>query len=236
MNNHKVIWITGASSGIGKSLAIEFLENNFIVIGTARRIELLNELKIQLGEKGKYFEPFKLDLSNSSSILKFYSEISKQHKIDCLINNAGLTSFNKSYDDSIEDIESIINVNLLGSISAIKAVLPEMMEKKSGTIINILSVVTQKLFTASSAYSASKAGLMAYTNVLREEVRDKNIRVINVSPGATATSIWPEKVLNQHSERMMEPKQLANLIFKIYSEKGNLVVENIFVRPITGDL
>ena len=233
--NKKAVWVTGASSGIGKAIAESFVKNGFHVIATARRIDLLSELKNSL-DNSKLLETFQLDIKNEEEIEKFISSINSESEIDCLINNAGVTSFKKAVDDSLPEIEEIINTNLLGSIYTIKKVLPEMIARKSGTIINVLSVVTKKIFTSSSAYSASKAGLLAYTNVLREEVRDKNIRVINISPGATRTDIWPESAREKYSQRMMNAEAIADLILKVYLEKSNLVAEEIVIRPISGDL
>ncbi|MBA4406695.1 hypothetical protein C0389_05420 [bacterium] len=236
MEKKQAVWITGVSSGIGRAIAFKFASNGITVLGTARRIDLINEIKKELGESENLLIPYQLDISDCNAVNSFYSDISSQYDIECLINNAGTTSFKNAIDNSIQEIEEIIRVNLLGSIYSIKAVLPEMLEKKSGTIFNILSVVTQKIFTSSSAYSASKSGLHAYAKVLREEIRDKNIRVINVSPGATATSIWPEGVLQKYSDSMMSAKAIAELIYKVYSEKSNLVSEELVLRPIKGDL
>ena len=111
-----------------------------------------------------------------------------------------------------------------------------MIERQSGTIINILSMVTQKVFTSSSAYTASKSGLLGYTKVLREEVRDKNIRIINVSPGATSTEIWSDEIRNKHNDSMMNSDDIAKIVFRIFSEKSNMVVEDIILRPLKGDL
>lgn len=232
----KVIWITGAGSGIGKELTLEFINNGFTVLGTSRKIEVINSLKDSLGDKNNNFFPFKLDVSDNKLVTDFYKTASDKYDIDCLINNAGITSFSKAEDDSIELIKNIIDVNLLGSIFTIKSTLKGMLERNSGTIINILSVVTQKVFTSSSAYSASKSGLLAYTNVLREEIRDKNIRVINISPGATETPIWPERTIKKFPGKMMKASDLAKLVYYLYSEKSNLVAETVVIRPITGDL
>lgn len=152
----KIVWITGASSGIGKAISEEFVANGICVAGTSRRIELLNELKNNLGE---LFIPFILNVADKFNVEALYKKISEEYEIETLINNAGITSFKKVIDDNIETMEQIIQTNLLGSIYTIKNVLPEMIERKSGTIINILSVVTQKIFTSSSAYSASKSGI-----------------------------------------------------------------------------
>ncbi|MFA5805933.1 MAG: SDR family oxidoreductase [Melioribacteraceae bacterium] len=236
VNNKNTVWITGASSGIGKALAIEFARNNIFVIGTARRLELLNEIKKELSDYRNNFEPHQLDVTDYAAIEKFHKKILSNYQINCLINNAGTTSFKKAIDDSIADIENILHVNLFGGIYTIKTVLPEMIERQSGTIINILSVVTQKVFTSSSAYTASKSGLLGYSKVLREEVRDKNIRIINVLPGATATEIWPNEVICKNSDSMMDAEKIAKLVFKLYSERSNMVIEEIILRPLKGDL
>jgi len=232
-DKEKIVWITGASSGIGKALAEVFVAKGILVAGTARRADLLNSLQRNLGG---LFIPLKMNVADKESVEKVYKKLSTDFEIDTLINNAGITSFRKAIEDSVETMENIIQTNLLGSIYTIKSVLPDMIERKSGTIINILSVVTQKIFTGSSAYSASKSGLLAFTQVLREELRDKNIRVINVSPGPTATEIWNEKVLAKHSERMMSTDAIAKLIYRLYEEKSNLVTEEVVLRPVTGEL
>ena len=229
----KIVWITGTSSGIGKSLAEIFSSNGVLVAGTARRKELLSDIQRNLGE---LFIPIQMDITNKAKVTEVYSALSAEYEIDALINNAGITSFRNAIEDSVETMENIIQTNLLGSIYTIKSVLPDMIDRKRGTIINILSVVTQKIFTGSSAYSASKSGLLAFTQVLREELRDKNIRVINISPGPTATEIWNEKVLAKHSERMMSSVAIAKLIYRLYEEKSILVAEEVVLRPITGEL
>lgn len=232
----KIVWITGASSGIGKALSTEFVNHGIQVVGTARRTNLLKNLKLELGANSNYFETYQLDITDFKSVDEFFNEISGKWSVDCLINNAGITSFKKAAENTFEEIRNIIEINLLGSIYAIKKVLPQMIENRSGSIINMLSAVTQKLFTESSAYSASKNGLHTYTKVLREELRDKNIRVINISPGATATEIWSAKVVSKYSDKMMKTEDVARLVYQVYSEKSNLVSEELVLRPVTGDL
>ena len=99
-----------------------------------------------------------------------------------------------------------------------------------------LSVVTKKTFTKSSIYSASKFGLLGYTNSLREEVRKHNIKVINVIPGATATPIWSKEIRNQFSDRMMTAEDIARVLVWAFLQKENLVTEELLLRPIEGDL
>lgn len=232
----KAVWITGTSSGIGKELTLEFARKDETVIATSRRVNLIENYKKELGEKESNVIPVELDISDLKSIESFHKKFSKEFFIAALINNAGVTSFKSAKEDSLEEIKRIIEVNLLGAIYSIKKVLPKMIEMNCGTIINILSVVTHKIFLGSSAYSASKAGLLAYTNSLREEIRENNIRIINIIPGATKTPIWNSSVLEKKSHRMMSPEDIAKLVYYVYSIKSNLVTEEIVIRPIQGDL
>jgi len=229
------VWITGANAGIGKALAVKFVQNSYRTIGTARRESGFHSFAENINNK-ELFEYYSNDISEPSRVLELYNEISANNDIGCLINNAGITSFKPFTDNTLDEIESIIKTNLNGSIYAIKSVLPRMMENKSGVIINILSVAAKTVFTNSSIYAASKAGLEAFAKVLREEVRDYNIKIINIFPGATATQIWPEHALKENADKMMKAEHLADLIFDLFKNSENLSLEEIVVRPISGDL
>lgn len=228
-------WITGASSGIGKSTAILFAEAGYNVYTTARREEKLMELSTEI-KVGCLIEQSTLDVCLKEDVFSYVDKNFAKNGIDCLINNAGITSFRRVENTKVEEIEKIIETNLLGSIYSIKAVLPLMIKQNRGTIINILSVVTEKIFTQSSAYSASKAGLKAFAQILREEVRKYNIRVINVYPAATNTDIWSDDLRSKHAHRMMKASEVAESILSIYKQTGNIVTEEIVLRPIEGDL
>ncbi len=230
------IWITGTSSGIGKAAAKEFARVGCKVFASARRVTELDRLNEELKKEKLSVEVFPCNVASHTNVDQVYKKITADYQVDCLINNAGVTSFKLAEENSITEINDIINTNLLGAIYCIKSVLPAMIERKSGTIINILSVVTQKIFLKSSAYAAAKSGLLAYSDFLREEVRKYNIRVINVIPGATETPMWSMKVRQEKSELMMGGEDIAQLLVWLYLQKGNMVTENITVRPITGDL
>jgi len=229
-----IVWITGGSSGIGKEITRKFINNDFHVAVTSRNLDKKYFDFDEKKQENLYLNS--CDISDSPALLKTYENISQTGFVDCLINNAGITSFTLAKDDSIDMIKKIIDVNLLGSIYAIKSVLPAMIENKRGTIVNILSVAAEKIFSKSSAYAASKAGLQAYTNIIREELREFNIKVINFLPGATATPIWSSNVLDKFSYRMMKPEDLAEFIYNVATNNKNIIAEEITLRPIDGDL
>jgi 3-oxoacyl-[acyl-carrier protein] reductase len=230
------IWITGASSGIGRAAAIEFAKIGANVFVSARRTIELERLNKELEKEKLSVNIFPCNVASSANVDQTVKKILAEYKIDCLINNAGITSFKSAVDNSTNEIDDIINTNLLGSIYTIKYVLPHMIEQGGGTIINISSTAAKKVFTQSSVYTAAKMGLLGYTNVLREEVREKNIKIINVVPGATQTPMWSKEIRDQNSENMMQPEDIAQILVWAYLQKGNMVSEEIVVRPIQGDL
>lgn len=168
--------------------------------------------------------------------IKLLKKYSPKIKLIVWLTTPGITSFKAAEDNSISEINDIIKTNLLGGIYAIKHVLPDMIKRKNGTIINILSIAVKEILTNGSAYTASKMGLQGYSDVLREEVRKHNIRIINVTPGATDTPMWSLDVRKENSERMMTSEDVARTIVWAYLQEGNMVNEEIVIRPITGDL
>ncbi len=235
MKKNYGIWITGASSGIGKAVAIEFTKIGYKVFASSRNSVDLERLNKELPEE-QSVEIMPCNVASHSNVDNTFKKIISKSKLGCLINNAGITTFKLSEENSIREIEDIISTNLLGSIYTIKTVLPHFIENGGGTIINVLSVVARQVYTKSSAYSASKAGLLAYSNSLREEVRKHNIRIINILPGATETQMWPKKLREEFSSMMMTAQNVARTIVWAYLNEGNAVVEELVVKPITGDL
>lgn len=227
------VWITGASSGIGKSLALFFADKNLNVIASSRNE---TELKNYLAKESDLIHPFPMNVSAAESVNSVYKEVTKDFEIDCLINNAGVTVFKPISETTEEELQMLIDTNLTGAIRLTQKVLPEMIKRKKGTIINILSVASETVFVKSGVYSASKAGLKAFAKVLREEVREYNIRVINIYPGATRTPIWPHLALENFGERMMSPEDIAKVVFDAYSNESSAVYEEVVLRPIEGDL
>jgi len=237
INKNKTgIWITGASSGIGRAAAIEFAKVGTDVFISARRVMELERLERELKKENLNVNIYPCNVASAANVEQTVKKIVSEHSINCLINNAGITSFKKAQENSIYEIADIVNTNLLGSIYTIRNILPHMIKQGKGTIINLLSIVTKKVFTQSSAYAASKMGLLGYTNVLREEVRKYNIKVINIIPGAINTPMWSMKTRKEKAESMMSIEDMASLIVWLYLQKGNMVTEEIVVKPITGDL
>jgi NAD(P)-dependent dehydrogenase (short-subunit alcohol dehydrogenase family) len=177
----KVIFITGASSGIGKAIG-EFLHaKGYTVYGTSRNPEKVT---------GSVFPLVALDVRNSESIKAAVAEvIAKAGTIDVLINNAGVGITGPLEEIPAEEIKNNFETNLFGPIEVMKAVLPQMRSQKSGLIINVTSIAGYMGLPYRSVYSASKGALELITEALRMEVKAFGITISNVAPGDFATNI-----------------------------------------------
>jgi short-subunit dehydrogenase len=111
-----------------------------------------------------------------------------------------------------------------------------MMKRRHGMIINILSTAAVKIFADSSAYTATKAGMLGLSNVLREELRASRIKVVNVLPGATDTDMWSPTSRKQHGRKMMKARSVAESVLALFLLPQDVVAEEILIRPLDGDV
>ncbi len=232
------VWITGASSGIGLALAQSFAQRNSTVVISSRNKNKLIEALHTIGRDKKVFL-FPCDVSNPEQIAAVYDKIlASGIKINVLVNNAGCYHSGAFINFPLEKFEESFSTNVRGVFLCTQAVLPEMLKMGFGIIINMLSVVVTKTFVNASIYSATKAAVWAMSKSLREEIRDKNIKIMNVYPGATSTNIWSPRVLEKYGERMMKPEEIADTILCNIetSLRNGVMVEELIIRPQLGDL
>ncbi|MFI5212054.1 MAG: SDR family oxidoreductase [Ignavibacteria bacterium] len=235
--SQKVVWITGASTGIGFELGKAFAKAGYIIVASARRKSRLVSLVSEIRFAGHEAYAFVCDVRSERSITSTKNKIlEKCGTIDVLVNNAGITAFKSFADTKTLEFDDIIKTNLRGSFLSARAVLPIMMKKRRGHIINVLSAAAKTVFTNSSAYSASKAGMLAMFDCLRAEVRKYNIKVSNVMPGAADTSMWSPASRQKYQSRMMTPREVAEVVIQIANQPKKVVIEDITIKPIKGDL
>ena len=212
----KIVFITGASSGIGKSCAYAFAKEGANVIISARRVEIVKEVAKDIIEKfGVKAHAFKLDVRNREEILKAVSNLPEEWKaIDVLVNNAGLAlGLNKFHEDDPTGWDEMIDTNVKGVLFVANAILPGMIERKFGHIINIGSIAGREAYPKGAVYCATKHAVDAITRSLRMDVIDKNILVSTVDSGLVET--------NFSNIRLGDPEKAKNVY------KG--------LTPLTGD-
>lgn len=233
----KVIWVTGASTGIGKEIANEFSKAGHIVVVTARRKSRLVRVVSEIKFAEREASAFVCNVMSERSIQITAKRIREKYgRIDALINNAGFTVFKSFLETKTFDYDNVIDTNLRGSFLCMKFVIPQMIKNKNGHIINILSVAANTVFENSSVYAASKAGLLAMSNCVREEVRRYNIKITNVLPGAVETAMWDSKSRQRYKSRMMTPTDIAKIVLDIYKQPRKVMIEDIIIRPVKGDI
>ncbi|MDY7430826.1 SDR family oxidoreductase [Bacillus sp. V26] len=184
----KRIWITGASGGLGERIAYLCTAEGAHVLLSARREDRLKEIKRKMTEEWNgQCDIFPLDVSCLEDITLVRDQIGP---VDVLINNAGFGIFETVLDSTLDEMKSMFDVNVFGLIACTKAVLPHMLEQKSGHIINIASQAGKIATPKSSLYSATKHAVLGYSNALRMELAGTGVHVTTVNPGPIQTDFF----------------------------------------------
>lgn len=187
---NKTVLITGATSGIGLACARKFSQNGDRLILTGRNEQRLNEICKELREKGTEVLTLVFDVRNRKIAEKLMAELPEEwKKIDVLVNNAGLAiGLDKEYEGNLDEWETVIDTNIKGLLTMTRLVVPGMVERNSGHIINIGSVAGDAAYAGGNVYCATKAAVKALTDGLRIDVADTAIRVTNLKPGLVETN------------------------------------------------
>lgn len=206
--------ITGAGRGIGRATAIAFAAEGINVGLIGRTAANLEKVQAELQEYDVNSVFAVADVADMNAVNAAVEHITAElGPIDILINNAGIGKFGKFLELSPEEWKAIIDTNLMGVYYVTRAVLPQMIERESGEIINIASTAGQKGAPVTSAYSASKFGLMGLTESLMLEVRKHNIRVTAMTPSTVATDLAIESNLTDgNPDKVMQPEDMAEMM------------------------
>lgn len=210
----KIALVTGAGKGIGRAIAIALAKEGVHVGLLARNSSQLQGVANDIQGLGVKTAVVVADVANINAVNAAAAQIKKVlGPVDILINNAGIGTFGKFLELEPADWENIIKVNLLGVYYMTRAVLPDMIERQTGDIINISSTAGQRGAAVTSAYSASKFAVMGLTESLMQEVRKHNIRVSALTPSTVATELAiANNLTDGNPEKVMQPEDLAELV------------------------
>ncbi|XJZ26134.1 SDR family NAD(P)-dependent oxidoreductase [Bacillota bacterium Lsc_1132] len=188
----KNIVITGASGGIGAEIAKLCAARGANLVLLARSIDKLEQLQKELQQRySVQIVVHQLDVSDTEQVHAFFTEIFQtMGQVDILVNNAGFGIFREAHEAELEEIKAMFNVNVIGLMACTSMVLPHMRERRFGHIINIASQAGKIATPKSSVYSATKHAVLGYSNALRMELADYNVRVTSVNPGPIATNFF----------------------------------------------
>jgi short-subunit dehydrogenase len=232
----KIIVVSGGTKGIGKAIIEQFSAHNFDVITCSRNKHDLEALKVEVEEKYNNRVMIKVaDLSKRHDIKTFVDFVlAESPAVHVLVNNAGIFIPGALSEEEEGALERMINTNLYSAYHLTRGLLGTMRSRGEGHIFNICSTASIVPYINGGSYCISKFALLGFSKVLREEMKEKNIRVTAVLPGATLTASW--EGVDVPEERFMASADVAALIFNAYTISDRSVVEEILVRPQKGDL
>ncbi|PYF08481.1 3-ketoacyl-ACP reductase [Ureibacillus chungkukjangi] len=234
----KVAIITGGARGIGRATAIALAKEGVSVGLIARSESGLKEVATQIEGLGVKVAYAMADVSSQEQVEVAVTLLAKElGNADILVNNAGIATFGSVLDMEPEEWKKMIDVNLMGTYYVTRAVLPQLLDKEAGDIINISSTNGLSGAATSSAYSASKFGVIGFTESLAQEVRRNNIRVSALTPSTVATDLAVETNLIKENDesKMMQPEDIAEFIVnqlklnpRIYVKTAGFIATNPF--------
>ena len=186
----RIALITGASSGIGEACARKFAEGDYDLILTARRAEKLAELKAELEAEGTKVKTLTFDVRDAEAAETAVDSLEPEwRKIDVLINNAGLAlGLDKEYEGDPDDWNTMIDTNIKGLLTMTRLIVPGMVERNEGHVINIGSVAGDAAYAKGNVYCATKAAVKTITDGLRIDLAETAVRVTNLKPGLVETN------------------------------------------------
>jgi len=229
--------VSGGTEGIGRAVAEKLLSEGFSVAICARNKE---ELKAREAEWNEQYPEASIlalqaDLSIKEDAQTFgQAVLSNFPQVNLLVNNVGTYFPGKTSEEADGQLESLMGINMYSAYHLTRSVLPAMKRARSGHIFNLCSVASLKAYPNGGAYSISKYALLGFSENLREELKEQNIKVTAICAGATETRSWEGTELAPG--RIMQPGDIATLIWAAWSLSAGATVETIVVRPQLGDL
>ncbi len=228
--------ITGASKGLGKAIAEKYAEAGHHLFICARNEDALFETKQHLLQKNANckVEMMTTDISKKENTIEFGKYCLMFGVPDILVNNAGSFLPGSIHEEKEGTLEKMMESNLYSAYHLTRSVLPKMMEARNGHIFNMCSTASIEAYPNGGSYSLSKWALLGLTKNLREEMKQYNIKVTAIIPGAVYTDSWSSTDVKP--ERIMQPEDIATMVYAASMLSPQACVEEILFRPQLGDL
>lgn len=228
----KSILVTGATRGVGEALTLKFAQKGHVIYALARTRNQLNSLVEKCGADKVI--PFEVDVSSKEQVEEATASIQREYGApDVLINNAGVVENVSFAEQELEMIDRIVDVNLKGTLYVTRCIVPGMIARGSGRIINVSSVAGTRGIPGQAAYCASKFGMNGFADTLAQELLAKGILVTTICPGGIDTPLWdPEK--NPYpgdKARIMKPEEIVDLIEYLIDQPEGTLYKKIVMFP-----
>ncbi|CAF1502989.1 unnamed protein product [Adineta ricciae] len=235
-----LVVITGASSGIGEACARSFSQAGHPLLLIARRLDRLEALKLPNTICSQ------VDVTDRPKLIEAIEKaVEKYGPVDCLVNNAGVMLLGKVQTQKPEEWQRMFDVNLMGVLNGTHAVLPSMIERRTGTIVNISSIAGRKTLPDHAVYCGTKFAVHAFTEQIREEVAQYDVRLVNIAPGVVETELLSHstdkkivddyKVWKANMGQPMESEDISRCIMFAYEQPQRVCIREILVCPTRQD-
>ena len=234
------ILITGASAGFGAAMCRTLVRAGYTVVGAARRLEKLEALKLELGEA---FFPLQMDVSDTATVKEALEKLPEHFaEIDCLVNNAGLALGLEAADKAdFADWETMIQTNVIGLTYLTRQILPQMVARGSGYIMNLGSIAGTYPYPGGNVYGATKAFVRQFSLNLRADLAGTGVRVSNIEPGLCGDTEFSNVRFKGDDERaaklyedvdFISPQDIADTVLWLYQRPAHMNVNSIEIMPV----
>jgi len=237
----KAVAITGASSGIGEATALALAKAGASVALGARRKDRIDELAARIGDEGGTAVALEIDVSDEAAARGFVEAAHERlGRLDTLVNNAGVMLLGPVEQADSEDWRRMVNVNLLGLMYCTHAALPIMLGRGSGDIVNISSVAGRFARAGNAVYAATKFGVGAFSEGLRNEITERGIRVTLIEPGFVDTELQGHNTgealetldaMREHLRDPLRAQDIAHGILYAVSQPPHVSINEVLIRP-----
>lgn len=232
----KSILVTGGTKGIGRAIIYRFAKEGFDIATCARNEHDLGNLKADLEAKFPEIKVLALvaDLSKKEEVARFSAQVKGFCQPDVLINNTGVFLPGSIYNEPEGNFELMMHTNLFSAYYLIREFVPDMVKRKSGHIFSMGSIAGTTAYANGGSYAISKWAMLGMTKCLREEMKEHQVKVTSILPGATYTASW--EGVDLPVERFMKSEDVAESVWGAYNLSPQSVVEELIIRPQLGDI
>ncbi|OGU29084.1 MAG: hypothetical protein A2057_09740 [Ignavibacteria bacterium GWA2_35_9] len=232
MDDKELAVVTGASRGIGKAIALALADEEMDVIIFGRDVSALEKVQKEIKAKGVNCEYFAGDVGDEKFVQMSVKKIIDVYgKIDHLVNNAGMGILKPLADSKLDELKEQVNANVYSVFNFSRAVVGDMIKRKKGSIINIVSLAGKNGFIGGTMYGATKHAVLGFTKSLMLEVREHNIRVAAVCPGSVATNFGSGNNQKKEVEKVLASEDVAHAVLAIINLPVRALMSEIDLRP-----
>ncbi len=233
----QVAVITGANSGIGRATARALSQAGAHVVLAARTRSTLEAVAQECSHNGAHALAIPTDVCSEPDIQALMAQTAERFgRLDILVTSAGGATFGPIMESRTEDWDLLMNVNLRGTYLCCRHALTHMLARKSGHILNVLSIASQMILPGSSAYTASKFGALGLTKVIAAEVRSQGVKVTAVIPGAVNTPLWDKSGGDLDRAKMLSADDVANAMLNVITQPASIHTDELVLMPPLGVL